>query len=87
MRRRAGHDVKTGAFGRPFYFAMNLLPGRCEAALVASGGVFVDQAFARSAVEKLDGRQPLLGVSAGGRPLEGRAKSGFLGAIANGCRA
>ena len=54
---------------------------------MTSGGVFVDQPLTRSAIEKLDGRELLLGVSAGGRPLERGAKRGFLGAIADGCRA
>ena len=59
-----------------------LLSGCRQSALVSGRGVLVDQAFARGAVQQLHRGQSLLGGS-GGRPLEGGAERGFLGAVAD----
>ncbi len=49
---------------------------------MARGRVLVNQAFARSTVQKLDRRQLFLGATAGS-PLDSGAKRGSLGAIAD----
>ena len=65
------------------FYAVDLLRSFREPALVACGGVLVNQSLARCAVEKLDRRELFLRVSSVGRPLERCTKRGFLGAIAD----
>jgi hypothetical protein len=74
---------KKGAFGRPFDFPLSLLLRFRHSALVASRGVLVDEAFARGAVEQFHRGQFFVSGS-GGRPFEGCAERGFLGAVADG---
>src|SRR4051812_35987204 len=53
-----------------------------ETALLTTGGISVDEAFARGAIEELHGLEPRLGGGArGGRLLECGAQGGALRAI------
>jgi hypothetical protein len=61
----------------------NLFAGFGQSALVARGGVLVDQSLARSTIEKLDRGEPFLGGSGAGSPLDRGAKRRSLGAIAD----